>query len=217
MQEAKDVLRTLRVDNSEEALDREIAAVLAVVNNKAEQGKWKDMLKGTNFRRMTINVGCIFFNQMTGQSFANKYGAVFVAMIGSVNPQDMGIVNGVAGVLSTLLAMFYTDRIGRRTIFLTGACIQSVALLVMGGVSCLSPMTWAGGVVVSSMLPIYGLGYGFGSSSVNHVLTAEIPHQSLRDKTSRLVGWNNNLWGFLVSFTLPYLMDVSIGTYLRSR
>lgn len=126
--------------------------------------------------------------------FVSQYGAVFTKSLGAVNPQTMGIVQGVGAVVATTAALMVSDRWGRRPIFLSGAIWQSAVLFIMGGCAASSKAQTLGMRRFISALPsIYGLGYGFGSSSVNHVLTAEIPHQSLRDKTQRIVGVTNNI------------------------
>jgi MFS family permease len=105
----------------------------------------------------------------------------------------MGIVNALAGIVSTGLAMLTTDHLGRRFIFCLGAAVQCVALFAMAGLGMVVPSTHAIGVAIVCMMTVYGLGYGYGSSSVNHVLIAEVPHHTLRDKTQRICGWTNNL------------------------
>ena len=188
------VLRQFRVDKSDAAIDAEIEAVLYVLNaSKQGRGKWRDMLKGSNKRRTIVCLGTIFFNQATGQAFSSTYGAIFIKSVGSLNPFTMGIINQLVGFFGTGTAMLITDKVGRRFIFVHGAVWQTAAMFTMAALGTVQPTTMSLGRGIIAMIPVYGFGYTMGSSSVNHVITAEIPHQSLRDKTQRIVGFMNNL------------------------
>ena len=189
--EARATLKRIRTDHR--VIDDEIEQVVLVLESQKAKGRWIEMARGTNRRRTLIVLATVFFNQATGQNFISQYGAIFIKSIGTVNTQTMGIVNALAALVSTLLAMFVTDRWGRRVIFITGGLIQTAAMFAMAGLGSVTPTTFSLGAGITSMVPLYGLGYGFGSSSVNHVITAEIPHQRLRDKTQRIAGWLNNL------------------------
>lgn len=199
MDEARAVLGRTRVDTTEESIDKEIRQIQLVLEAQNKKGGWVDIIKGNNLWRTTICLGTIFFNQATGQNFASTYGAIFIKSIGSVNVQTMGIVNALASIVSTGLAMLSTDHLGRRFIFCVGAAIQMVALFSMAGLGMVVPSTPAIGVAIVCMMTVYGLGYGYGSSSVNHVLIAEVPHHTLRDKTQRICGWMNNLIAYVVT------------------
>lgn len=192
LQKAREVLKRVRVDSSDHAIDAEILQLQLVLEDQKQQGKWIDLIRGTNLRRTMIVLGTVFFNQSTGQNFVSNYGAIFIKKIGTVNVQTMGIVTSLAGLVGTMGAMLVTDRFGRRLIFCSGGIIQSFALFTMAGLG-LRDQTQSVGSAISAMVSIFNLGYGFGTSSVNHVITAEIPHQRLRDKTQRIAGWVNNL------------------------
>lgn len=122
----------------------------------------------------------------------SAYGAIFIKSLNTINPQTWGIIHGVGAIVATTAALAVADKWGRRNIFLFGAIWQTIALFVMGGVG-MAEQTLTVRRFITAIPSIYGIGYGFGSASVNHVITAETPHQSLRDKTQRIVGVTNNI------------------------
>ena len=95
-------------------MDHELQATKAILAEEAEQGSFLDMLKGTNFKRTMITCGVNFFLQLTGNTFANKYGTVYIKSLGSVDPFVMTVVNQLVSMLGVLVSMALVDRMGRR-------------------------------------------------------------------------------------------------------
>lgn len=113
----------------------------------------------------------------------------------------MGIMSAIAAFSSTTLALLVADRWGRRKIFVTGAIWQAGVLFIMAGSGMAQPVTFSLKALISSMVPLYQLGFGFGSSSVQHVIVAEVPHQTLRDKSQQVAGVVNSIMAYVRSLS----------------
>jgi SP family sugar:H+ symporter-like MFS transporter len=100
---------------SEEEIMEEFATQVAMINlTTHEKGTFKEMLQGTNLKRTLIVVAANFCIQITGQSFASKYGAIFLNEIGALDPFSMQCINTAIYIVVTLLSMHLVDRVGRR-------------------------------------------------------------------------------------------------------
>ena len=92
----------------------ELDATKAILDEEKEKGSFFDLWKGTNLKRTLITCGVNFFLQLTGNTFANKYGTVYIKSLGSVDPFIMTVVNQLVSMMAVVLSMALVDRIGRR-------------------------------------------------------------------------------------------------------
>lgn len=89
----------------------DMRAILALESDK---GTWADLWKGPDLKRTCITVGVNFFLQLTGNTFASKYGTVYIKSLGAVEPFVMTVVNQVVNLTGVVLSMILIDRVGRR-------------------------------------------------------------------------------------------------------
>lgn len=174
---------------------------VAFVNITHEKGSFKEMWQGTNLKRSLIVIGANLSVQISGQSFASKYGAVFLKNVGALDPFSMTCINTALYILVVLLAMYLIDKIGRRLVqiliclfivlihfyrplLLIGSFLQASSMLVMGGLGTIPILTNPLKIAISSMLTVFYGGFCFGWAPIYHVLTAEIPtsRMYLQDK-----------------------------------
>ncbi|KAL1856885.1 hypothetical protein VTK73DRAFT_8217 [Phialemonium thermophilum] len=207
--EAKAALTKLRQGCfSQEAIEQELQDTKAILAEEQERGSFLELWKGTNLKRTLITCGVNFFLQLTGNTFANKYGTVYIKSLGTVDPFVMTVVNQLVNLLGVVVSMALVDRMGRRTMLFMGGSIQIVALFVMGGLGAGSadpPDSSKTGII--AMLAIFGFGFASGWAPVSHILTAEIPSARLRDMTYRTASSLNIVIQFVTTFATPYLLD----------
>lgn len=114
-EEAVKALRRLRTGCfTEEEMTAELDALRVILAEEVEQGSFWDLFKGKNLQRTMITCGVNFFLQLTGNTFANKYGTVYIKSLQSVDPFVMTIVNQLVSLLGVVVSMSLVDRLGRR-------------------------------------------------------------------------------------------------------
>ncbi|KAH8838822.1 hypothetical protein MCOR27_000508 [Pyricularia oryzae] len=203
-------LRRLRVGRfTEEQIRDELASFRSTINVAADKGTWKEVFQGSNRKRTLIVCGVNVFFQLTGHNFVSKYGTIFLRSLNTFNAFSMSLINSCINTLVIIFTMFLSDMVGRVPLLITGASIQTAALLTMGGLGTAggerAPLPIREGI--TSMVTLFGVGFNLGWAPLSHVVAAEIPTLRLRDKIYGLGSAINIIIQFLVAFIVPYLMD----------
>ncbi|KAK9859455.1 Sugar/inositol transporter [Penicillium brevicompactum] len=187
-------------------IEQEFESIQNGLKNEPVQGRFKELFSSSNRKRTAIVLGLNFFQQATGQAFASQYGTLYVKSLHTINAFNYHVINGFIGLCVISVCLYLNDRVGRRPLLLTGAIVQSVALLVMGGLGVHTP-SYSEKSAVAAMLSLFTVGFNIGWAALTYVVTTEIPTLRLRDNSQRIASVMNVLTFFAVSFTLPYLMD----------
>ncbi|KAK8112169.1 general substrate transporter [Apiospora kogelbergensis] len=208
-EEAMANLRLLREGRFSDAeIESEFERYKATINDTVEQGRFREIFEGLNLKRTLIVIGTNIFLQLTGQNFASIYGTYFIGSIGVVNPFTMTSINTSVNIFMTLVTQCLTDRVGRIPLMLAGATIQTGALFTMGGLGTNSDPSFSIKMGIVIMVTIFGIGFQLGWAPLSHVIAAEVPTQRLRDKTYAVGSVFNIALQFLISFSIPYLINV---------
>ncbi|CAK7242827.1 MAG: hypothetical protein STHCBS139747_004329 [Sporothrix thermara] len=171
-----------------------------------ESAAWIDLFRGTNLRRTFIVTITSFLNQATGQNFVSQYGTIFVKSLNTINPFQFTLMSSGIGCIGPLLTILTIDRIGRRGLYLSWGVICSLSIFIVGALGLATPTASVKAGIVSLTI-LYGLFYAASFGPVGPVTSSEVPSLRLRDKSISLA-WNvQNVSNFLVSFTLPYLLN----------
>lgn len=73
-----------------------------------------DLWKASNLKRTLITCFVNFFLQLTGNTFANKYGTIYIKSLGSLDPFVMTVVNQLVNLMGVVFSMSLVDKMGRR-------------------------------------------------------------------------------------------------------
>jgi MFS transporter, SP family, sugar:H+ symporter len=151
-------------------------------------------------------------------------GTVFLKQLNIMDPFTATMIKRAMLVASCIFVILFVERVGRRRLCLIVGSMMAATLLIMGSIGSVKPRNTAENNTILAMTLLFPVGYmiGFGStwatapfSSIFPKLTSpsmqivksELPHTSLRDK-SVMLHWNMaNLCNFVVTFTLPYLVQ----------
>lgn len=196
--------------------DEEIAAELSdlqiALATEVEHGTFTELFQGVNLKRTFIVIGLNFFQQATGQAFASQYGAIFIKSLNTINTYDVTLMNSAIATVICLLSNLFSDRAGRRPLLLLSAGIQAVALFAMAGLGEASSSASGSALkhisaAIVAMLTLFGVGFATGWGPLTYVVSAEVPALRLRDQSQRVAMLTNIAMNFVVTFTLPYLLD----------
>jgi SP family sugar:H+ symporter-like MFS transporter len=204
--EARAVLKRCRVDNSDMAIDEELATIKLALEADGAQGRWSDLVKGSNLRR-TLLVSIIApASSASGNSFTSSYGPIFIATLNSISAYNFNLIGSVIGFVGNLFVMIYMDKIGRRPLIITSALVQASCLLAMGGAGLQKPaVTQAGTNFIVACVLIFNTSFHTGYASTIHAVIAELPEQTVRAKSQLVAQIVNVSIGVGVSYATPYL------------
>ena len=150
-----------------------------------------------------------FFNQFTGINAILYYiNDIFAgAGFGGVPGDLQAVAVGVANLLATLVGMTFIDRLGRKTLLVTGALVMSVALagvaFVMG--------SGAGTQYLLALLIIYILAFAFSQGAVIWVYMSEIFPNSVRASGQSMGSATHWIINFAITLLFPIIAAHSRG------
>lgn len=122
------------------AVAAEIEALYVAIEFDKENSntRWRDMLprRGYNsyFRRALYSGLLFWFYQSTGNSFYNAYGPTFFVNVGLGSKSfTYATIVQLVGAIGSFMAVFLTDRIGRRPLILFGGTLLIVFNSLIAG------------------------------------------------------------------------------------
>ncbi|RDW91886.1 hypothetical protein BP5796_01280 [Coleophoma crateriformis] len=205
-EEALKMLRFIYGSNPEYAPEEELALLEESLELEMDKGSWKELVTGSNRRRTSIVFVIQVMNQLTGQAFSSQYGTVFIKTLGTINPYSFTVIANAIGCIGPFANFFLIERMGRRNMYLFFGTLCCASLFTLGGLG-LGNGNFHLKAGIVAMTIIYPLFYIMSFGGMAPVIGAEIPSLRLRDKTS-VVGWSvQNLAAFVVTFTIPYLLN----------
>lgn len=146
--------------------------------------------------------------QITGQVFGSQYGVFFYKSQGIHDPflmQSISTVTGLACLFIT--STIILDGLGRRFVLLTGGVLQAVFLLCLGGVGSIQNLSESLKSLMVAFLILDGASYNISWAPLSYLTVSEISNSRVREKTAMLAISVSIITAFVVSFTLPYLMN----------
>ncbi|KAI8880290.1 general substrate transporter [Backusella circina FSU 941] len=193
-----------------------------------------ELLRGTVRRRLILGVIIQIFQQFTGINSIMYYAPTIFQQAGVGSTASSLIasgVNGVLNVLSTIPAILYIDRLGRRVVMISGAIIMGTAMLlcgiVMGATATITwdPVSESNKVDMSGnrsasyfcivMVYFFVAGFAYSWGPCGWIYPAEIYPLSVRAKGTSITTAANWLMNFVISLFVPVMLNnITFGTYI---
>ncbi|KTW28589.1 uncharacterized protein T551_02439 [Pneumocystis jirovecii RU7] len=188
---------------------------------KLEIATWCDLFKRGCWRRTTVSIGIMFFQQFVGINALIYYSPTLFKTLGLDYDMQLlmsGILN-VTQLFGVAISIYTMDRLGRRPLLLIGSILMFISQLsiaiIVGIYSHNWPIYKIQGWVGVALLLFYMLSFGSTWGPVPWVLPAEIFPSSLRAKgvaISTCSNWFNN---FIIGLiTIPLVEKTNYGAYL---
>ena len=205
-EEARRVLRRLRVDNSDHAIDEELVTIKLALEADGSGGRWRDLFRGPNLRRTLICCVLAPGGSASGSSFTSSYGPIFIATLNTISAYDFNLIGSIIGFLGNIVVMVYMDKFGRRPLIMSSALVQAACLLAMAATGLQKPkVSQAGTNFIVACVLLFNTSFHTGYASTIHSVVAELPEQTLRAKSQLVANIVNVSIGVGISYATPYL------------
>ncbi|KAK0653625.1 High-affinity glucose transporter HXT2 [Lasiodiplodia hormozganensis] len=206
-EDAMQALQKLRKnDASVESLQLEIDMLSSFKENE-EKGSWREVFQGTNRRRTFIVTIAMIGQQITGQSFASQYSTIFYTQQGFTNAFALSLISTAVTFAGVLISGFFVDGLGRRPLLIGGGLSQAFWLFLLGGMGTIANPTSAQKNTLVASLMLFGVSYGLSWASLSYIILAEAASRRVVEKTNMLAISLSVVTAFVVSFTVPYLVN----------
>jgi len=180
-----------------------------------DHGSVRKMLKNPLFVKVLI-LGVIFqvIQQFSGMNTILYYAPEIFKLAGFTSPEQQmwaTVIVGLVNVLTTLVAIAFVDRIGRRPILLFGLVVTTLSMLILGllfhiglGVNTLGPWAkYAASVVVLCFI----FGFAISLGPVIWILCSEIFPLQGRDLGVTCSTSSNWVCNAIVGFTFLSMLN----------
>lgn len=161
-----------------------------------------DTQKAVVWIPLAIVLVAAVLNQLTGINSLLQYGPIIFKHAG-MSTQSIAIFSSTiitaANFLMTLLALFLVDKVGRRSLLLTGTIAITIALLLAGIVFGFMPEGSLRGTVFLISLIIFVLGFAIGPGVVIWLIISELLPDKIRSRGMSLALFLNSMASFLLA------------------
>ncbi|EFE31798.1 MFS monosaccharide transporter, putative [Trichophyton benhamiae CBS 112371] len=128
-------------------------------------------------------------------------------------------VYGIINCISTLPALFWIDRLGRRMLLMCGAAGTFISLVIVGAIigaygsnfKAHAAAGWVGVVFIY----LYDVNFSYSFAPIGWVLPSEIFHLSIRSKAISITTSTTWMCNFIIGLVTPGMLDkIGWGTYI---
>lgn len=173
-------------------------------------GQELECFRGSNLKRTMTSMFAASAQQLIGATFATSYATYFFELIGIEDFFLASCMMYVVMLLATCAAFPLVEIVGRRSLIVPALFALSGFLLIMGILGCFPQSQGAlWGIVV--MMYVWALVYQLSIGAMGFVLASEVATLRLRAATQALVTVMNGVWGLIMQFTVPYMINTDAG------
>lgn len=210
-EEAKASLTKLYGKNKDVSYKVTAMKVSHLANADMKQPSYLACFQGTNLIRTCISTGVFACQHFVGIVFVLGYSSYFFQLAG-LDPADsfnLGVGVTACGVLGNFLSWFVVNGYGRRKIFVGGmGCLTGILLLI--GIMDVVPTSAAKWVQAAATV-VYAFVYFNTVGAISFVLLGETSTPALRGRTTALATAVQAVFGLVVNFIIPYMINPDEG------
>ncbi|KAL3442745.1 general substrate transporter [Aspergillus insuetus] len=176
----------------------------------------------SRFRRLAIGCCVMFFQQFMGCNAIIYYAPTIFGQLGLDGNTTSLLATGVYGIvncLSTLPALFFIDKVGRRVLLMAGATGTCISLVIVGAIvgaygSSLVDNKSAGWAGIA-FIYIYDINFSYSFAPIGWVLPSEIFNLSIRSKAISITTSATWMCNFIIGLVTPDMLEsITWGTYI---
>ena len=193
-EEARKSLAIVRDEDEDSlAVEQELQIFREYLSSR-QSSKWSDVFTRHNRKRLYVGVPLILFQQFAGQNLMNYFAPTVFRQLGLVSKSADLLATGFMGILktlSTIPAVLFVDRFGRRPLFLIGCFGMLICMLYIGSYYHLRsniPANDPSGYIAITLVYIFMAFYSMSWGPLHYVIPSEIYPQMVRAKSDSLSG-----------------------------
>lgn len=214
--EARAALARVRAGSPESAgVDGEIQDIRAAIAEEKSQGGWGDLFKPIIRPALVVGMGLFLLQQLSGINAVIYYAPAIFKAAGfdtEVEQIEATVIIGLVNVLTTVLAMWLVDRIGRRPLLLLGFAGTAVAMAILAlgvvvptGDGAAPEAVMAPNVLLGAVI-MYIFFFAISIGPLPWVMMSEVFPLNVRAVGMSMAAMANWGFNFLVVFLFPVLM-----------
>ncbi|UNI22273.1 hypothetical protein JDV02_008175 [Purpureocillium takamizusanense] len=162
-------------------------------------------------RKRTLTAICAASSQQViGAAFVIGNATYFLELLGVKQFFDASVVLYVIMLLSSAAAFPLSEVVGRRTLIVPSQFLLCFFLLLIGIMGCVPNQAKAGWAIVV-FIYLWAIVYQVSIGATGFVLASEVATLRLRAVTQALVTMSNGVWGLIMQFTIPYMINPDAG------
>lgn len=202
-----------RVYSEEEDVRNEIAVTRESMAGE-NKGAWKDLLKPGIFIAVLAGSAIAILGQFMGVNAVLYYGPKIFSQAGFDDPMFSTVLVGVVNMLTTILAVFIIDKVGRKKLIYWGVSGMIICLLAIGLYFAAGPALGLGNGFMLTFFLAYVFCCAISISAVVFVLLSEMYPNSVRGRAMSIAGFALWIGTYLIGQLTPVLLGWSqAGTF----
>ncbi|KAK2016158.1 quinate permease [Colletotrichum eremochloae] len=183
---------------------------------------WRIVREWSHFKRVATAWLIMFWQQWSGIDAIIYYASNVFQSLGLTGGTTALLATGVTGVvffISTLPAMAFIDKVGRKPILIVGSIVMLISMVIPGIIVAKFSHDWPGhpaeGWVAVAFIWVYIGAFGASWGPVSWTLISEIFPLSIRAKGASIGASSNWINNFAVAFYVPSMLkNWEWGTYI---
>ena len=196
----------------------------AEINNEIEvtkaslqgdnKGKWSDLLKPGILVAVIAGSAIAILGQFMGVNAVLYYGPKIFTTAGFDNPMFSTVLVGIVNCVTTILAVFIIDRVGRKNLIYWGVSGMILCLLAIGIYFAWGPQLGLGNIFMLTFFLAYVFCTAISICAVVFVLLSEMYPNSVRGRAMSIAGFALWIGTYLIGQLTPILLGWSeAGTF----
>ena len=179
-----------------------------------DKGKWSDLLKPGILIAVVAGSAIAILGQFMGVNAVLYYGPKIFTTAGFDNPMFSTVLVGVVNCVTTVLAVFIIDRVGRKNLIYWGVSGMILCLIAIGVYFAWGDALGLGNIFMLTFFLAYVFCTAISICAVVFVLLSEMYPNSVRGRAMSIAGFALWIGTYLIGQLTPVLLGWSeAGTF----
>ena len=201
-----------KIYTSETAVNEQIVSTCESLGE--DKGKWSDLLKPGILTAVIAGSAIAILGQFMGVNAVLYYGPKIFSEAGFDNPMFSTVLVGAVNMLTTVLAVFIIDKVGRKQLIYWGVSGMIICLICIGIYFAWGSSLELGNEFMLTFFLAYVFCCAISISAIVFVLLSEMYPNSVRGRAMSVAGFALWIGTYLIGQLTPVLLGWSqAGTF----
>ena len=197
-----------KIYSTKEEVKEEIEVTKTSLKGETK-GKWSDLLKPGILVAVIAGSAIAILGQFMGVNAVLYYGPKIFADAGFDNPMFSTVLVGVVNMVTTILAVFIIDKVGRKQLIYWGVSGMILCLLAIGVYFAWGSQIGLGNGFMLTFFLAYVFCCAISISAIVFVLLSEMYPNSVRGRAMSIAGFALWIGTYLIGQLTPVLLGWS--------